>query len=80
MAPMSLRAGVMKMGSIVPRVAIEATSLTYRASVLTITPHKLPDTTILPTNACPCSSFSERSVQTATFPLDYASTTASRPW
>ena len=34
--------GVMKMGNIVPRARIEHTSLAFRASVLTITPHRLP--------------------------------------
>ena len=34
--------GVMKMGNIVPREGIEPTSLAFRASVLTITTHRLP--------------------------------------
>ena len=37
-----MQLGVMKMGYILPRVGIEPTSLTLQASVLTITPHRLP--------------------------------------
>ena len=34
--------GVMKVGNIVPRARIEPTSLALQASVLSITPHRLP--------------------------------------
>ena len=40
---------VMTMGNIVPR--IKPTSLAFLASVLTVTPHRLPDVTL-----CPCLS------------------------
>ena len=63
--------GVMKMGSIVPRAGIELTSLDFRASVLTISPPKPLDVTILPMSTCLCGSLPERSVQTATLvPLE----------
>ena len=42
--------GVMKMRNMVPRVGIKPTSLAFRASVLTITPLRLPDGTTLPTH------------------------------
>ena len=48
---------------IVPRTEIEVTTL---ASVLNITPPRLPNVTILPTSACPCGSLPERSVPTTT--------------
>ena len=34
--------GVMKMGNTVPRAGIELTPVAFWASVLTITPHRLP--------------------------------------
>ena len=40
--------GVIKMGNIVSRVAIEPISLAFQASVLTIIPHRLPDVTTIP--------------------------------
>ena len=40
--------GVMKMGNIVPRAGIKATSLAFWASVLTITPCMFPDVTTMP--------------------------------
>ena len=45
--------GDMKMRNIVPRAGIETTSLAFRASVLTITPHRLPDITTIPTLLVP---------------------------
>ena len=39
---------VMKMGNIAPRVGIKLTSLVFQASVLIITPPRLPDDTIIP--------------------------------
>ena len=57
--------GVLKMENIVPRgTGIEPTSLAFRASVLTITSHMLPDVPILPTPTCLCDSFPEKSVYT----------------
>ena len=47
--------GVMKMGNIVPTAGIEPTSLAFRASVLTITPHRIPDVTTIPTPTYLCS-------------------------
>ena len=60
--------GVMKMGNIVPGAGIKPTSLTFRARVLpsTITPHRLPDVTTMPTPTCLCDSLPQRSVQTTT--------------
>ena len=52
----------MKMGNIVPRAGIEPTSLAFQASVLTITLHRLPDVTTIPTRPCLCSSLPERAV------------------
>ena len=46
----------MKMGNTVPSAGIEATSLAFRASVLSITPPRLPDVTMLPTPTCLCGS------------------------
>ena len=46
--------GVMKTGNIVPRVESEPTSLGFCDSILTITPPRLPDVTILPTPICLC--------------------------
>ena len=44
--------GVMKMGNIVPRAGIELTPLALLASVLPITPPRLPDVTNVPTPTC----------------------------
>ena len=41
--------GVMKMGNIAPRTGIEPTPFAFWASVLTITPPRLPNITTLPT-------------------------------
>ena len=57
--------GVMKMGNNVPRAGIEPTSLAFRACV-NITPHRLSDVTNIPTAACLCGAFLQRSVQTTT--------------
>ena len=49
--------GVMKMGNVVPWVGIEPIFLAFRASVLTITPCRLPDVTTIHTPsvyAAPC--------------------------
>ena len=48
--------GVMKMGNIVPRSGIRLTSLAFQASVLTITPPRLPDvpTMLTTTYVAPC--------------------------
>ena len=43
---------VMNMGNIVPRAVIEPISLAFQASMLTITPHMLPDVTITPMPTC----------------------------
>ena len=62
---------VMKMGNIVHRVGIEHTYIAFQASMLTITPHRLSDITMLPVPTCLCGSLPERSVQTTTlFPLE----------
>ena len=53
MEPASIM-GVMKMGNIVPRGSIEATSLAFWASVLTIPSPRLPDVIILPAPISPC--------------------------
>ena len=67
---MLIVASVMKMGNMVLRAGIEP-NLVFQASVLTITPLRLPDVTTLPTHTCPCKSFPERSVQTTTLvPLE----------
>ena len=58
--------GAMKIGNIVPIAGIERKSLAFRASVLTITPRRIPDVTIIPTPTCLYSSVPERSVQTTT--------------
>ena len=55
--------GVMKMGNTVPRAGIKPTSLAFCANVLTITQHRLPDVTTIPTPNCLCSSLPQRSVQ-----------------
>ena len=48
--------GVIKIGNIVPRAGMEPTSLASLASVLTITPLRLPDVTTLPKPTCLCGS------------------------
>ena len=58
--------GVTKMGNIVPRMGIEPTCLVFQVRVLTITPPRLPDITILPTSTRLCGSLLEMSVQTTT--------------
>ena len=58
--------GVMKMGNIVARVGIKCTSLAFQASVLTITPNRIPDVTTISMHICQCSSLPERSVQPTT--------------
>ena len=57
--------GVNKMGTIVPKVGIEPTSLVFQVYVLTITPPRLADVTTLPTP--PYLMWSEWSVQTTAF-------------
>ena len=57
---------LMKVGNIVPRAEIEPTSLAFWASVLTITPHRVPDVTNVPMPTCLRSSLPERSVQITT--------------
>ena len=54
------------MGNIAPRVAIKPTPLAFRARVLTISPRRLPDVTMLPVPTCLCGSLPEKSVQTTT--------------
>ena len=54
------------MKNIVPRVGIEPKSLGLQASVLTVTPHRLPDIVIVPTLTCLCNTLLERPVQTIT--------------
>ena len=51
---------------VVPRTGIETTSPVFQASVLTITPPRFPDVTVLPTPTCLSGSLTERSVETAT--------------
>ena len=51
------------MGNIAHRAGIESISLAFRASVLTITPNRLPDITTLQTPTCLCGCLPERSVQ-----------------
>ena len=58
--------GMMTWGNISPTVGFEPTPLEFRASVLTITPPRLPDVTTLPMPTCLCVSLPQRSVQTAT--------------
>ena len=53
----------MKIGNIAPRVGIEPTSLTFWASMLTITPPRFPDATMATRL---CSSLPERLVQITT--------------
>ena len=45
-------------------VGIKPTYRTFHATGLTITPTRLPDTTILPKLTCLCGSMRERSAQT----------------
>ena len=58
---------VMKMRNIVPSAGIEPTSLAFQASVLTITPPRLPDVTTLPTATFLHCSLPERSGLTTTY-------------
>ena len=51
--------GVMEMGNIVPSAGIEPTSLVFWASVLTITPPRVPEGIILTMLTCLCSSLPE---------------------
>ena len=57
---------LMIMGNSVPKTGIEPTYLAFPASVLTITPGRLPDGTTIPTPTSPCSSLPMRSVQNTT--------------
>ena len=50
-----------EMGNNVPRVGDDTTSLAFQASVLNITPPRLPDVTILPTPTCPYGSVPDKS-------------------
>ena len=61
--------GAMEMGNIVPRARIETTYLTFQASLLTITPHRLTDATTLPTPTSLQGSLPERLVQPTTLVL-----------
>ena len=56
--------GVLKIENIVSGARIKHTSLAFWASVLTITPLKLPDATSQPTSTYLCDSLYETSVQT----------------
>ena len=49
--------GMMKMENIPPKVGIEPTSIAFQASVLTITPPRLPDGTTLSTLTCVCYAY-----------------------
>ena len=63
--------GVMRMGNSVPTVGIKSTSLAFWDSVLSITPPRLPDVTILPIHACLGDALSKRSAQITTLlPLE----------
>ena len=62
MGRLLLFVGVMKMGNNAYNVRIEPTSHAFGASVLTITPPRLPDVTTLFIPTCLCDSLSERSV------------------
>ena len=55
---------VMKMGNGAPKEGFELTPLAFWASVLTITPHRLPDITTIPTPICLCGSQPKRSAYT----------------
>ena len=57
--------GVMKKGNIVPKAGIEPTFLVFCASVVTITPPRLPDVTTVCMPNCLRGSLPERSVQTS---------------
>ena len=54
--------GVINLGNIVPRDGIELTSLAFQA---TITPHRLPNVTIMVTPTCLRSSLPQMSMKTA---------------
>ena len=60
--------GVMKMEDIAPREGFKPIPLACqsKATVITITQHRLPDAITLPTPICLCGPLPERSVQTAT--------------
>ena len=63
--------GGMKMGNIVSRAGIEPTSFAFWASVLTISPSRLPDVTTLPIPTCLGGTLPEMSVQTTTIVLEH---------
>ena len=48
--------GVMKVGNIAQGAGIELTSLAFQASVITITPSRLPDVITLSRSICVCGS------------------------
>ena len=60
---------VIKMGNIAHREGIEPTFIAFQAGVLTITPPRLHDVTILPKPTCVCGSLPERSVPITSTPL-----------
>ena len=64
-----LSRGCDEMENIVSRAGIERPSLTFWASVLTITQPRLADVTMLPTPTSLCGSLTESSVQTTTLRL-----------
>ena len=55
--------GVIKMGNIAPRAGFEARPHTLWASVLTITPPRVPSVIMLTVHSCLCGSLPEKSVQ-----------------
>ena len=63
--------GVMTMRNIAPKVTIKCTLLLIWASMLIITPSRLPDATTLPMPTYLNGSLSEKSVQIITLPLHY---------
>ena len=60
---------ILRMGNIARRVGIEPIPLAFWTSMLTITPHRLPNVITLPTPACICDSLPERQVQTTTMQM-----------
>ena len=63
--------GVMEVGNIAPRAGIKPLSLVFCASVLKISPTRLPDVTILTKPNCLYGFLSKKSVQTSTLiPLE----------
>ena len=60
---------VIQIGNIALRAGIESTSLAFWASVLTITPSRLPAVTTLAMAVCLCGFLPERSVQTTTLAI-----------